>query len=72
MMMITVNSKNDITLMNISNGNIFSYANQYYIKSSELTPGMRFICVNIMTGEAVEIDSCTTVRSVDTKIHIYE
>lgn len=72
MMMITVNSKNDITLMNISDGNIFSYKNQYYIKSSKLGLGMRYICVNIMTGEVVEIDSCATVRSVDAKIHIYE
>lgn len=32
-MMITINSKNDITLMDISEGNMFSYKNQYYIKS---------------------------------------
>lgn len=72
MMIITVNSKNDITLMNISDGNMFSYKNQYYIKSSKREFGMRYICVNIMTGDVVEIDSCATVRSVDAKIHIYE
>lgn len=71
-MIITINSKNDITLMNISDGNIFSYDNQYYIKSSKREYGMRYICVNIMTGEALEIDSRATVRSVDAKIHIYE
>lgn len=72
MMMITINSKNDIALMNISDGNIFSYDNQYYIKSSKREYGMCYICVNIMTGEVLEIDSCATVRNVDAKIHIYE
>lgn len=71
-MMITINSKNDITLMDISEGNMFSYKNQYYIKSSKCEFGMRYICINIMTGKIVEIDSCATVRSVDAKIHIYE